>query len=129
MAAALGGRLWDHFGRPVRVGMGLGAALFCGSAFYGATESARISIWSVHWEVKLIETMEACEGCVYVVGGTNGSEAASESEQEEGSLPSSCSGDLASAERYDPVTNAWSPLPCMLAPFASDWCASAAVEM
>ncbi|MFN9909420.1 MAG: Kelch repeat-containing protein [bacterium] len=50
------------------------------------------------------------EGCVYVVGGTDGS------------------GDsLASAERYDPVTNAWSPLPCMLAPF--DGCASAAVEM
>jgi hypothetical protein len=47
---------------------------------------------------------------VYVVGGTNGS------------------GDsLASAERYDPVTNAWSPLPSMLAPV--DGCSSAAVEM
>ena len=53
---------------------------------------------------------ECLEGCVYVVGGTNGS------------------GDsLASAERYDPVTNAWSPLPSMLAPFG--WCSSAAVEM
>ena len=56
---------------------------------------------------------ECLEGCVYVVGGTNGS------------------GDsLASAERYDPVTNAWSPLPSMLARFDEcAWYASAAVEM
>ena len=53
---------------------------------------------------------ECLEGCVYVVGGTNGSGVS-----------------LASAERYDPVTNAWSPLPSMLAPVHG--CSSAAVEM
>ena len=65
--AAMAGRIWDQVGIALRSALGLGILAFCAAAFYGAYETARISVWSVHWEVELIETMESCEGCVYLV--------------------------------------------------------------